>query len=201
MDFTVIVTSWGHPSWAGRASRVAIPSADDQAPVVHHHDSNPVRKSAGEIRNDAVDFANPKGWICFLDADDQLGDGYVEKMSLAIKKAGYHRTNLFIPKLELPGQEPEHYTDRDIIDGLNPCPIGTVIHRDMFERVGRFWDEPDWEDWSLFRRGVLVGERLRWVDAIYRANSTRQGRNSTVRNPHHLRRTILRSHDLWKATL
>lgn len=197
VDIQVIITTWGHPSWAGMASRVAIPSVEDQpAHIYHHHE--PDAASAGAARNRAVEICDPQEWICFLDADDELEPHYIERMGRRISHFGNDGTILFAPSLRLPGKEPEIYPDRDILTGMNPCPIGTLIHRDMFEEAGQFWGESAWEDWSLFRRAVLVGANIRFVPhAVYKANSTRGGRNSTVGNPRRLQRDIIRSHEEW----
>jgi hypothetical protein len=109
-----------------------------------------------------------------------------------------HERQLLTPALALGDRPPECYGSRDIINGLNPCPIGTLIHRTMFDAVGGFWDEPAWEDWSLFRRAVLIGAEITFVhDAVYHAADNPRGRNSTVRNPQALRRQILESHRRW----
>jgi glycosyltransferase involved in cell wall biosynthesis len=192
MDVTIIVTTWGHPSWVGLASRVAIPSVADQARIYHHHAEGAA--SAGAARNEAVEIADPQEWICFLDADDELAPGYVD----AMERANLQRDDLGTPALQLPGETPRCLEDRDILAGLNPCPIGTLIHRSMFEEAGQFWGEPAWEDWSLFRRAVLSGAYVHFVpDAVYIANSTSNGRNSGVINPRRLRRDIVRSHLDW----
>lgn len=195
MDVQVIVTTWGHPSWAGMASRVAIPSVGDQAPVRHYHHEGEV--SAGAARNKAVWTWDPQEWICFLDADDELEPGYIDAMRRANFERNLGPRLLLTPKLRLGDDEPTHFADRNIITGLNPCPIGTLIHRSTFDAVGGFWDEPAWEDWSLFRRAVLNGSTIAFVDAVYKANSTSNGRNSTVRNPRLLRKQIIQSHDRW----
>lgn len=193
MEIDVIVTTWGHPSWLGKAQRTAVPSAFEQASthLIYLEDA----ASAGDARNRAVETVDPQEWICFLDADDQLEPGYID----AMRAAGLWRTHLGAPALRLPGKEPETYPDRDIVTGLNPYPIGTLIHRTMFEQAGQFWGESAWEDWSLFRRAVLHGAAIRFVpDAVYNATaSTRSGRNSTVRNPKKLRREIIEAHNLW----
>jgi glycosyltransferase involved in cell wall biosynthesis len=192
MDVQVIVTTWGHPSWSGLAERVAIPSAVEQARVHHHHCESAY--SAGAARNEAVDAADPQGWICFLDADDELAPGYIDAMEFA----RLQDDDLGTPALQLPGQSPRILEDRDIITGDNPCPIGTLIHRSMFDEAGRFWDEPAWEDYSLFRRAVLTGAFVHFVpSAVYIAHSTKNGRNSTVTNPRRFRRDIMRSHLNW----
>jgi glycosyltransferase involved in cell wall biosynthesis len=197
MDVQVIVTTWGHPSWAGMAERVALASTEGlDAHVYHHHE--PDAASAGAARNRAVEICDPLEWICFLDADDRLEAGYLDAMRRSAHEYHYDGTVLFAPALRLDG-EPKVYWGRDILDGSNPCPIGTLIHRDMFEEAGQFWGEPAWEDWSLFRRAVLVGARICFVpDAVYDASRSHgAGRNATVVNPRRLRRDIVRSHDEW----
>lgn len=193
MDVQVIVTTWGHPSWAGQASRTAIPSVAGEARVYHHHEDSVA--SAGAARNAAVAIADPQEWICFLDADDRLEGGYMEAMEARME--GW--SDLLVPALRLPGKNrPQFYRDRDIVDGLNPCPIGTLIHRRLFELAGQFWGEDAWEDWSLFRRSVLVGGKIKFAEgAVYDAsNSTKSGRNN-VRNPKKLRQEIIDAHGLW----
>lgn len=191
MDVTVIVTTWGSDLWAN----AGVANALRHGARFHHIDSSTV--SAGEARNHAVEIIDPKGWICFLDADDRLDTGYLDAMAAAVR----HDRQLLTPALALGDRPAECYGSRDIINGLNPCPIGTLIHRDLFDEVGGFWDEPAWEDWSLFRRAVLQGAEIKFVhDAIYRAADNPTGRNSTVANPRRLRRQILDSHREWMSS-
>lgn len=197
MGIEIIITTWGNEKWGELARHVAFPSAVEQAPTyMYHHEEEGC--SAGEARNAAVDFLDPSDWIIFLDADDTLAPGYVDAMTAVAKSPNV----LHAPALKLGADDPRCFEDRDIIDGLNPCPIGTMIHREMFELVGGFWDEPAWEDWSLFRRCVYAGyATIQFVPAaVYNANSQRNGRNSTVTNPLRLRRNILISHDEWIAS-
>ena len=193
MEVTVIITTWGTSDWeeAGRRCQFETTLTCD-ARVFHLHRDEP--DSAGAHRNAAVDEIDPPDWICFLDADDRLASGYIEAMF-----AEPHRTNqLLTPALALGDRKPHILEGRDIIKGNNPCPIGTLIHREAFELAGRFWDERAWEDWSLFRRAVLVGAEIVFVpEAIYIATYDRRGRNSTVVNPQRLRRQIVRSHLEW----
>ncbi|WP_373067553.1 glycosyltransferase family 2 protein [Gemmatimonas sp.] len=198
MDVTVIVATFGDQSWQEIAFAHAIPSAETQAPTVSFHAPAEVL-SLGDCRNRAIDFHDPKGWLCFLDADDQLAPGYLAFMEQAYSG---DETELLIPAVQyLVGATKrgaaKTFSDRDI-DVMNPCPIGTLIHRDVFEDVGRFWDESAWEDWSLFRRATLAGSKLKFVaEAVYRAQLNRNGRNSTVRDPKRLHASIITSHDRW----
>lgn len=187
LDLEVIVTTWGSDEWNERG-RVAAKYNSGW----HYHEHDDV--SAGEARNRAVRDVDPQNWICFLDADDELGDGYYDAMEAAVR----HERELLTPALALGDRPSECYTERDIINGLNPCPIGTLIHRSVFDEVGGFWDEPAWEDWSLFRRAVLVGADIVFVPgAIYHAAANPNGRNSTIANTRRLRQQILDSHRRW----
>ena len=187
MEVDIIVTTWGSDEWRVRGSATA------ETNSAQHHHFDQVR-SAGAHRNAAVDEVDPHGWIIFLDADDQLGAGYVDAM---LKVAG--RTNvLHAPALQLGDAPARVLDDRDIIHGSNPCPIGTMIHRIAFEMAGRFWDEPAWEDFAMFQRAVLAGAEITFVsDAVYRAANNPRGRNSTVRNPRWLRRQIQADNQRW----
>lgn len=191
MEVSVIVTTFGSANWC-TAGEVTAAAHDG-----HHFHAEHCR-SLGDARNQAIGHVDPQGWILMLDADDELSPGYVEAMTTG----PLVETDLYVPALQniVGGRSrpAEVFTGRDIIDGLNPCPIGTLIHRDMFELVGRFWDEVAWEDWSLFRRVVLAGGNLTFVPrAVYRAHVDRTGRNSTVRNGQVLRRQIVASHERW----
>jgi glycosyltransferase involved in cell wall biosynthesis len=183
----VIVVTYGSEAWRLRGEATA------KAHDAHHFHAERYT-SLGDARNQAIAHVDPQGFICIVDADDQLAPGYIEAMDYA----RLQRDDLGTPALQL-GDEPARcLEDRDIIHGNNPCPVGTLIHRSMFEEAGRFWGEPAWEDWSLYRRAVLSGACVHFVPgAVYIANSTSNGRNSTVINPRRLRRDIVRSHLDW----
>ena len=195
MDVQIIVTTFGDPYWLQRGAAVA----EKHSSARHFHATNPA--SLGEARNRAVQKVDPKEWICFLDADDELEPGYIEAMKAVQKPEGSNWSHLRVPALRLgAGAQAKTLDGRDIMM-LNPCPIGTLIHREMFDLVGGFWDEPAWEDWSLFRRCVLLGAELVFVPhAVYRANSTREGRNSKIRRPKELHANIVESHIEWMGT-
>jgi GT2 family glycosyltransferase len=202
VDVTVIVATYGDDRWHEMAMKRAVESAKHQAPVRVMHVGNGVGLS--EVRNRAVAEFDPQGWICFLDGDDELEPGYIDHMDRATGPHG----QLMIPAIRYvrPGAawarvSPRVFRDRDIIGGLNPCPIGTLIHRSVFDDIGGFWPERAWEDWSLFRRAVLAGVRLAFVpNAVYRCHVSNNGRNSTVSDQHGLRAEIIESHDRWLAT-
>lgn len=194
MDVTVIITTFGDPWWEQLAMERAYRSAIPQAMTVMHHAEEAV--SLGDARNQAVDRYDPQGWLCFLDADDELAPDYIKAMGTILRVAAKH--DLLVPSVQHgAGSRPVCHTGRNIMK-MNPCPIGTLIHRSMFERAGRFWDEPAWEDWSLFRRAYILDANLIFVqEAVYIDNATGSGRNSNIPNPRRLHRSIVKSHENW----
>jgi GT2 family glycosyltransferase len=196
VDVAVVVATFGENRWAELARR-AVASAErlEPAELIVHHGGGGIAdaRNAGAARARAP-------WLCFLDADDELERGYLSAMSAAGADRG-----LLAPAVRevvdgLAG--PARTLDdarRDIGRGWNPCVIGTLIRRDVFELVGGFWRERAWEDWSLFRRAWLAGEPVRHVpDAVYRVHVNPNGRNSTVDRPQQLHREILNSHAVWR---
>lgn len=195
MDVDVIVTTYGE-EWFERGE-AASRDAEEQTRVFHFH-CRSHEGSLGSLRNAAVWKFDPQEWLCFLDADDILEPGYIEAMKEANSPDGRKWAYLMAPALRHGARgSAKVLDDRDMMM-LNPCPVGTLIHRKMFDVVGGFWDERAWEDWSLFRRCVLAGAELVFVpDAVYRDNSTRGGRNSTIVHPKRLHAEIVESHLKW----
>jgi GT2 family glycosyltransferase len=195
VDITVIIATYGDRAWVEHAER-ATASVEGAPAIAVHYDVDTL--SLGDIRNLAVQDADnagyARGWLCFLDGDDQLAPGYLNAMR-AVEPAGPDR--LLAPAVSFNGRQPVMFDDRDI-DHINPCVIGTLIHRDQFDDIGGFWGEPAWEDWSLFRRAWLNGATIEHVpDAVYCADSTPDGRNSIVPHPHQLHAQICRTHEKW----
>lgn len=197
---SVIVASYGDDRWAHLAHRRAIPSARAaierrrvQSEILDCH--RPDGNLAG-IRNDLAGMAEGE-WLCFLDADDELEPGYLDAL-LAPDRWGDLRAPAIRYVTAGRAADPITLEDRNI-DTMNPCVIGTLIRRDMFHRVGGFWGERAWEDWSLFRRAWLVGARIEHVRAaVYTVHVDPAGRNSTVHNPRALHREIVLSHNRWR---
>lgn len=193
MEVDVIVTTFGEMKWNWLGEEAA-DAANDQAPAHHFHAVE--CGSLGDARNQAVDHIDPKGWICFLDADDELEPGYIDAMAEANERFR-HDEHLLVPALRLGDGPVMSLSERNMME-MNPCPIGTLIHRGTFDRAGRFWNERAWEDWSLFRRAFIQGASLAFVPkAVYHARSTASGRNSTIEDSNVLYQEILRSHRRW----
>lgn len=191
---TIIVATYGDASWERIADRAVASTAPFRnVTVVRHHE--PVGDLA-DARNAAVDAADPSGWLCFLDADDELEAGFVP----AMRRRRLTPRIVAAPAVRYAPSGPALTLAARDIATMNPCVVGSLIHRDMFDAVGGFWHERAWEDWSLFRRAWLLGARIVHVpDAVYRAHPSRSGRNSTVTNPHRLHADIVASHNAWLA--
>lgn len=193
-DVAIVVATFGADEWRDRAARVAVPSAHAAGAgevVVVHGATLAAARNAGARQSSAP-------WLCFLDADDELEPGYLAALCSA---AGELRAPAvrYVTAGE-PEPEPVSLAGRNM-DRLNPCVVGTLLPRDLFERAGGWWTERAWEDWSLFRRCWLLGATLVHVpEAVYRAHVNPAGRNSTIDRPQQLATEIRRAHARWLAT-
>lgn len=193
MEVAVHVSTFGDGAWRDLATRRALPSIEGQgfAEVVDHHGGT----SIAEARNEAARRSSAP-WLCFLDADDELEPGYLSAMSDTGLESGLLAPSIREVVHGAPG--PARVLDDRNVSTMNPCVIGTLIRRTVFDDVGGFWSERAWEDWSLFRRAWLAGEQVHHIaDAVYRVHVNPDGRNSTVDRPRVLHREIIRAHTDW----
>ena len=158
MDATVIVATFGDPKWVALAKDRAVPSAESQGvPVIQYHGD-----TLAQARNFAASQADTE-WLCFLDADDELAPGYFRAME---RSSADWRAPSVSWVTDGVASGPQSLAGRNI-RVMNPCVIGTLIRKDMFDNVGGFWEERAYEDWSLFRRAWLRGARVGHVnDAV-----------------------------------
>jgi cellulose synthase/poly-beta-1,6-N-acetylglucosamine synthase-like glycosyltransferase len=190
VDATVIVATFGDPKWVALAKDRAVPSAESQGvPVIQYHGD-----TLAQARNFAASQADTE-WLCFLDADDELAPGYFRAMERS-------SADLRAPSVSWVtdgvASEPQSLAGRNI-RVMNPCVIGTLIRKDMFDNVGGFWEERAYEDWSLFRRAWLRGARVGHVnDAVYIVHVSPNSRNNSIEDPMGLCREIKMSHKLWR---
>lgn len=198
MEVAVVVATYGSLDWIERAEQVAIPSARRQT-------SNVIRVHGNTIaaaRNDGAFAAKLGGadWLCFLDADDELEPNYLRAMAHSPYAGRRVFPRLLAPRVRYDDRAVRSYRDRNIAH-MNPCVIGTLVQLDRFIEAGGFWEEPAWEDWSLFRRCWMLGSPVTEVrNAIYRAHGTPggSGRNLAIENPAALHDSIIDSHNRWK---
>lgn len=167
---SVVITTYGADEWKDLAWSRAYPSAAPQADeVVVHHEPD---LEIGPSRNAAAQQAKGE-WLIFLDADDELEDGYVQAMRDALD--GKEKMTLFQPAVRYirkggPMKNPILMPPKDLtVD--NYLVIGTMIHKDAFQAAGGFSDYPHgFEDWSLWAKAWKAGCVIQQVPfATYRA--------------------------------
>ena len=174
MEATVIIGTFGNPSWHTMGCTRAGPTVEAQTvPTDHLHIHGPDLASA---RNQGAAEASTD-WICFLDADDQLDPGYIEAMLAAdgdIRRPatrGYHPTTGVV--------EPPVMIPRRPILEANFVVIGALVRRDLFLEVGGFDPTlPCLEDWDLWIRMTRAGATIVDVpDAVYQVTVYPNSRN------------------------
>jgi glycosyltransferase involved in cell wall biosynthesis len=179
MDVTVVVGTYGDPSWVELAQRRAVPSAAAQGvPVVHHH-----ADTLHDARNGGIDQVTTE-WVCHLDADDELEPGYFGAMASGVSdvrapsvryaRRARVRDAASVPKV---AGHAHDCSAECLIDG-NWLVVGSLVRTDMVRRVGGWRDFPWSEDWDLWLRCHLAGATFEAIpDAVYRAHVRPNSRN------------------------
>jgi glycosyltransferase involved in cell wall biosynthesis len=164
MKVSVLIATYGEYLWSELARARAYPSAIAQDPfeTIVGHDTDATIAIA---RNGLAEKATGD-WLCFLDADDELGPGYLRAMRRASEQ---ERGVDGAPLLLTPAVSYVHNGRRrtpmfhpigDFRDD-NYLVVGTVVQRDLFFKVGGFGDYPHgFEDWSLWAKCWKAGARV-----------------------------------------
>ena len=178
---TVAVATFGADEWRELAFERAVPSAIDQAPVVHAH-----RDSLHEARNAALNSVETE-WVVHLDADDELEPGYIDAMAkgtadLRAPSVRYVKNNRpRTPGMPNVAGHRHPCTGACLIEG-NWLVVGTAVRAQLVRDVGGWRDWPVYEDWDLFLRCWKTGATVEAVpEAVYRAYIRYDSRN---RAPH-----------------
>lgn len=181
MDVTILVGTFGSQDWANRGRDKAehLRQKFPLRRVLHLHG-----EQLHTARN-ALAAAAKSEWLCFVDADDDLDDGYFNAMHRF-----QDRADLLAPmvwwKEEGSLSIPVSLEDRDM-EVSNQCVIGTLIRKQMFNSVGGFKDWRAWEDWALFLSCYRRGAKIKHVyGSTYIANVSPNSRNNTIENPKEL---------------
>lgn len=208
MTISILIATYGDDLWRTMALERAYPSVREQGAdhqVILHHD--PWGTRATSLNNGVARTTG--SWIVVLDADDELAPGYVGAMRRALEQhTPLLKEVLFTPAVQhvrkgRPGA-PE-FMDRGIsLRDDNWMVIGTMIHKDLFWKVGGFDDYPHgFEDWALWSKCYRVGaEIVKVPDAVYRyhhnpQSAHKQGwRNRRQQVATHLR--IAAELDAWE---
>ena len=178
MDVTVAVATFGADEWADLAADRAIPSAQALGvPVVYCH-----ADTLHEARNGALEQVTTE-WVCFLDADDELEQGYFDAMAAgsadvrapSVRYVRQHR--LRAPGMPAVAGHTHQCVAECLVDG-NWLVVGSLVRADLVRSVGG-WRDFDWsEDWDLWLRCHLAGATFEALpEAVYRAHVRPDSRN------------------------
>lgn len=176
MEVTVCVGTYGDKSWIEAAQR-AIESARQQAPVIHVHGD-----TLAQARNQALNQVTSE-WVIHLDADDELEPGYVDALTrgtadlrapaVRYVKDGMARS----PRVPCVAGHRHDCTGPCLPSG-NWLVVGSAVRADLARSVGGWWEEPIYEDWSLWLRCWKAGATVEAIpDAVYRAHVRPDSRN------------------------
>lgn len=206
---SVIIATYGDTEWPYLAVSRPLPSLvrQDSHDVVLKHEREGTR--ATSLNNGAKQAAGD--WLIFLDADDELAPGYVKAMAAQVFGIGLLQPEavkqmLFTPAVQhirkgRPSPPNPVFMDRGIsLRDDNWLVIGTMIHRDLFNRVGGFDEYPHgFEDWALWSKCFRVGATVVKVpDAIYRYHHNPQSAHKRMWRD---RKRQVQTHQRIKAEL
>ena len=175
MSITVVVATYGADIWYEVAQR-AILSANNQAPVIHVHGDN-----LADARNKCLDMVETE-FVVHLDADDMLLPGYVNAMLLGTEDVRVPMVRNMHNNHRTP-YNPQVYGHRHscepacLLEG-NYIVVGAAVRTELVKRVGGWWHEEIYEDWSLWLRCQQAGASFEYVpDAVYGFHKSPDSRN------------------------
>lgn len=169
-----MIATYGDHEWVKMARERALPSTEGQGAkevFCLHYD----QLSIARARNEAARWGNGE-WLCFLDADDELAPGYLDAMERAFEREVLGGDLLLTPAVSYVRKGkvgPPQFNDRgQPLSVDNWLVVGTLIRRELFERIGGFHEAPHgWEDWGLWNKAWQAGARIVKVPgAVYRAH-------------------------------
>lgn len=178
IDATVVIGTFGDPFWQQLAIERAIPSAEAHGVnVIHIH-----ADTLHEARNLGLQQVDTE-WVCHLDADDELEDGFFTHMDavdgdLRVPSVAYVRKhNRQRPRMPRVASH-DHDCTADCLTEGNWLVVGTVARTALLTEVGGWRDWPMYEDWDLWLRCWQHGATITPVpEAVYRAHWRIDSRN------------------------
>lgn len=179
MNVSIVVATFGSEEWAAEGHRTSdrARASAGAFSVVNVH---LVDGTLAEARNLGAEDASGD-WLCFLDADDDLGPGYLEAMERAFLLSSKEKA-LLAPAVAYVGRRGQRKPARippkvDLRHG-NWLVIGTLVQREVFIEVGGFREWPIYEDWCLWQRCWKAGaEPVEVPEAHYVARVRPESRN------------------------
>lgn len=193
----IVIATCGDYTWADLARRRALPSALAQRPdqlVLHHEKAATVCQS----RNNAAHAATTD-WLIFLDADDELGPGYLKSLDLYLDKPRLLLAPYVQYVLKSRVTRP-HIPNAGNWPNGNDAVTGTAISTHLFSKIGG-WDHHywPWSDWELWLRATKAGaRRIHIPDAVYIAHDNPNSENHKLQDPQALHAKVKRQHsEVW----
>ena len=183
MKASILIATYGDDEWSklalDRAAPTALSQPDVQVVLLHEPGL-----SIAQVRNKAAERA-VGDWLCFLDADDELGPGYMEAMWRALEQErGAEGSDplLLTPAVSYVHKgrpRPPMFHPVGNFQDDNYIVVGTLVERDLFFQVGGFGDYPHgFEDWSLWAKCWKAGARVVQVKrAVYYAHVNPQSKH------------------------
>lgn len=178
MDVTVVIATFGEDKWMRLAMERAVPSVPPEVKtILSHHPSD-----LAVARNTGLEEVKTE-WVVFLDADDELDDGYFDAMELGhadvrgpmaryVEDDGSER--LWQPRVA--GHE--HNCVSSCLRYGNWLLIGSAVRSQSLCDVGGFRNFEWSEDWDLWIRCWKYGMTFELIhDAIYIAHVSPDSRN------------------------
>lgn len=136
--------------------------------------------SLHEARNQGAEQCADCPWIIVLDADDELDPRYIEAM-LAGSPGDVKVPHIQRVRDGVSGAVGLMKIPAGSIFERNYVPIGAMIRREWFLKVGGFEDWPIYEDWCLWMRLEKAGAVFTICpEAVYRIHWRRGSRNDQV---------------------
>lgn len=185
MDVTIAVCTFGDRSWEKLACERAVPSASSEigrANILMLH-----RDSLAEARNEALENCGTD-WIIYLDADDEIEPGYAAAMLAGqgdvrapsvrrVRPDGRPKRHVYMPRV----YNHSHVCRGECLPGGNWVTCGAMARTELLREAGGWWDEPIYEDWSMWLRCWKAGGDIQpCPDAIYRYWISENNRNGSL---------------------
>ncbi len=183
----VVVATFGDIDEWGPQAEHALETAQAQIPPPYvalweHGENLAAARNAGLAL-----VAGACSHVLFLDADDELEEGYIDAMKVSILN-NMRRSDCrwYIHRPSTRGlyedgsieDPPSMIPERDLAVA-NYIVIGAMVDADLLLRLGGFHHLPVLEDWDAYQRLVLAGAEVVEVpDAVYRITVRTGSRNA-----------------------
>lgn len=199
MKVTIVVATFGDPSWEQLARQRALPSAlQFGVPVIHVHGD-----TLAQARNAGLGKVRTE-WVVHLDADDELDGGYLAALAqgeadVRVPAVWYlntgQATTPYVPKVAGHG----HACTADCLADGNWIVVGAAVRTEVARAAGGWVDWPCYEDWEFWVRCWKAGATFQTLPGgIYRAWVRNGSRNRAgrIEERNEVHRQIAELHDL-----